>query len=51
MGREVSERQWHDVLGIMKVQGDLIDKEYLRNWAAELKILDLLEKAFEDAGI
>ena len=51
MGREVSERQWHDVLGIMKVQGDLIDKEYLRNWAAELKILDLLEKAFDDAGI
>lgn len=51
MGREVSERQWHDVLGIMKVQGDLIDKEYLRNWASELKILDLLEKAFEDAGI
>jgi len=51
MGREVSERQWHDVMGIMKVQGDLIDKEYLRNWAAELKILDLLEKAFDDAGI
>jgi len=51
MGRGVSERQWHDVLGIVKVQGDLMDKEYLRNWAAELKISDLLEQAFHDASI
>ena len=50
MGGEVSERQWHDVLGIMKVQGDLVDKEYLRNWAAELEISDLLEQAFRDAS-
>lgn len=50
MGGEVSERQWHDVLGIMKVQGDLVDKEYLRNWAAELGISDLLEQAFRDAS-
>jgi hypothetical protein len=50
MGGKVSERQWHDVLGIMKVQRGLMDKEYLRRWAAELGISDLLEQAFRDAS-
>lgn len=50
MGGEVSARQWHDVLGIMKVQRELMDKEYLRHWAAELGISDLLEQAFRDAS-
>ncbi len=30
MGDEVSERQWHDVLGVLRVQGDLLDGAYLR---------------------
>lgn len=51
MGGESSERQWHDVVGIMQVQGDALDKYYLQHWAQELKISDLLEKAFCDAGI
>lgn len=50
MGGKVSERQWHDVLGIMKVQRELMDKEYLRRWATELGISDLLEQAFLDAS-
>ena len=50
MGGKVSERQWYDVLGIMKVQRELMDKEYLRRWAAELGISDLLEQAFRDAS-
>ena len=50
MGGKVSERQWHDVLGIMKVQRELMDKEYLRRWAKELGISDLLEQAFRDAS-
>lgn len=50
MGGKVSERQWHDVLGIMKVQSELMDKEYLRHWAKKLGISDLLEQAFRDAS-
>jgi hypothetical protein len=51
MGGNVSERQWDDVLGVLKVQGDSLDVKYLRYWAAELGIADLLEQAFRDAGI
>ena len=50
MGGKVSERQWHDVLGVMKVQRELMDKEYLRHWAKKLGISDLLEQAFRDAS-
>ena len=45
LGGEVSERQWRDVLGVMKVQADRLDIDYLRTWAARLEVRDLLEKA------
>ena len=44
-GGEVSERQWRDVLGILKVRAGTLDLEYLRKWASELKVIDLLQKA------
>ena len=47
-GGEVSERQWRDVLGILKVRAGTLDLEYLRMWARELDISDLLEKALLD---
>lgn len=51
MGGEVSERQWSDVVGVLKVQEKSLDKEYLRHWASELKLTGLLEQAFRDAGM
>ena len=44
-GGEVSERQWHDVLGVIRVQGERLDLAYLRRWASELSVADLLERA------
>lgn len=51
MGGEVSDRQWNDILGVLKVRGETLDIAYLRKWAAALKVTDLLERAFEDAGL
>lgn len=42
---EVSERQWRDVLGIVKTQQNDLDHAYLRRWARSLQVLDLLERA------
>ncbi len=47
----VSERQWKDVVGVIKVQGDLLDKEYLWNWSKELGVDDLLEKALLEGRV
>lgn len=51
IGGQVSDRQWNDVLGVLKVQKEQLDMDYLRHWAAELELTGLLEQAFEDAGI
>lgn len=50
-GGRMSERQWLDVLGVIKVQRDSLDKEYLQHWAKELGLSDLLEKAFQEANV
>ncbi|MCK9426436.1 MAG: hypothetical protein M0Q21_10390 [Ignavibacteriaceae bacterium] len=51
LGGSTSEHQWKDVLGVIKVQGTLLDKEYLLNWAKELGVLDLLQKALIEGKI
>jgi hypothetical protein len=48
MGGEVSERQWRDVIGMVKVQGGALDTRYLIRMAYELKVSDLLDKALAD---
>ena len=49
-GGEVSERQWHDVLGVLAVKGDALDDAYLDRWASELGVTDLLAKARAESG-
>ena len=48
-GDTVSEVQWHDVVGVIRVQTSL-DIAYLRRWAAILEVGDLLEDALTEAG-
>jgi hypothetical protein len=44
-----SERQWKDILGVLKTQGANLDRAYLADWAERLKLSDLLERALTDA--
>lgn len=50
-GGEVSERQWNDILGVIKVQRKTLDMRYLKEWAERSGIEDLLARAFTDSGI
>jgi len=50
-GGEISEQQWRDVLGILRVQGEDLDREYLQRWAVELGVADLLVRAWREAGL
>ena len=49
LGGEQSERQWLDVLGVLKVQQQALDYVYLRHWAQDLGVLDLLESAIDQS--
>jgi len=48
-GSEVSDHQWADVLGVMRAQKAKLDREYLRQWALELGVADLLTRALDEA--
>lgn len=44
-GGEVSDRQWRDVVGIVRVQGTRLDRTYLYSQAPVLGVADLLDRA------
>lgn len=48
LGNQISDRQWGDILGILKVQGNALDHDYLDRWAPLLDVLDLLVRARKD---
>jgi hypothetical protein len=49
-GGGASDRQWRDVLGIVRTQGTRLDRDYLQAGAARLEIADLLERVIADTG-
>jgi hypothetical protein len=50
-GGEVSERQWQDILGVLKVQGGQLDLEYMRRWSSDLGVAGLLERSLSEVGL
>ena len=49
MGGEVSDRQWRDILGVLKTRAGELDLDYLRKWAKDLRVSDLLERALTES--
>jgi hypothetical protein len=49
-GGETSERQWRDVLGILRTSRREIDRSLLRNAAVKARVEDLLDRATRDAA-
>ena len=47
-GGEVSDRQWRDIIGVIKIQASQIDFGYLHQWAGELGLQDLLQRALQE---
>ena len=50
LGGGVSDLQWRDVLGVLKVQGDDLDLPYLRQAAEARGLAELLGQALVEAG-
>lgn len=49
-GGEISDRQRRDVMGIVRVQGERLDRGYLQVQAEDLGVADLLERVLAECG-
>lgn len=49
-GDRVADRQWRDVLGVLKVGGATLDRPYLMEAAERNGLIDLLQEALNAAG-
>ncbi|MBC6479285.1 MAG: hypothetical protein EBE86_010615 [Hormoscilla sp. GUM202] len=47
----MSDRQWRDILGVLKVQGESLDLEYLTDWAKMLELEEMMTQALRSSGL
>jgi len=45
----VSEKQWNDILGVLKNRRNELDIDYIQQWASKLSFSDLLNKAIQQS--
>lgn len=50
-GGELSDRQWLDVLNVLALQDDKLDRPYLQQWASDLGVGDLLQIALTQSDL
>jgi len=48
-GGGVTDRQWSDILGVLRIQQENLDTAYLRGWARQLGLTELLDRAMAEA--
>jgi hypothetical protein len=48
-GGGVSDRQWRDVVGVLRARRDDLDRDYMLGWAKFLKVTPLLQRAQGEA--
>lgn len=48
-GRQ-SDIQFQDALGVLRIQKDKLDVDYLKKWAKELEVEDILNRLIEESG-
>ncbi len=46
-----SDKQWRDILGILKVQREKLDFVYLREWVERFGLVDDWQRAKVEAGV
>jgi len=47
-GGQVSDQQWNDILGVVTMQRQSLDRAYMQEWARHLSVEDLLEAALTE---
>lgn len=48
LGRQVSDPQWRDILGVLTIQGASLNAAYLDRWSQILDVRELLDRARQE---
>jgi hypothetical protein len=51
LGDASSERQWRDVLGVLRIQAESLDRPYLKRWGQALNVGELLARAMTESRV
>ena len=51
LGDHVSDRQWSDAMGVLRIRNRKLDLDYMRDLAREMGVGDLLARALTEAGV
>jgi hypothetical protein len=51
MTKNESQKQWRDILGVLKLQGENLDFNYLWQWADIIGVTETLPQALTEAGL
>lgn len=51
MSKDQSQKQWRDILGVLKLQRERLDFAYLTLWSKNLGVKNNLEKAMTESGL
>lgn len=46
-----SDKHLRDIAGMLKVSGDIIDRDYVTKWAQELDVLDIWQAILRRVGL
>lgn len=49
--KSLSDKQWRDVQGILRMQGETLDLEYMYSWAEQIGCLGQLNEAIDQSGM
>jgi hypothetical protein len=50
LGNRVSERQWRDIVALIRISAGRLDLEYVTRTAEPARLGELLQAAFREAG-
>lgn len=51
LSNQESQKQWRDILGVLKAQGEALDWGYLNHWAEVLRVTESFQRALQQAGL
>lgn len=51
MTQNQSQKQWRDILGVLKLQEKRLDFDYMVQWANQLGLTEELRMALTEAGL